>query len=46
MTKAEARKIIEEVAGTQLDPKVVKAFLAIESLLKPEEAETQLLYAI
>lgn len=46
MTKAEARKIIEEVAGTQLDPKVVKAFLAIEPQLKTEEAETQLLYAI
>jgi len=46
MTKAEARKIIEEVSGSQLDPKVVKAFLAIEPQLKPEEAETQLLYAI
>ena len=46
MTKAEARKIIEEVSGSQLDPKVVKAFLDIEPQLKPEEAETQLLYAV
>ncbi|MEN6339521.1 MAG: HD-GYP domain-containing protein [Clostridiaceae bacterium] len=46
MTKDEARKIIEDVAGTQLDPKVVKVFMAIEPQLRMEEAETLLLYAV
>ncbi len=45
-TKARAREIIEEVAGTQLDPKVVKAFLAIEPRLRPEDAEKLLLYTV
>jgi hypothetical protein len=43
VTKARAREILEEVAGTQLDPKVVKAFLAIEPRLRPEDAEKLLL---
>ena len=46
LTKARAREIIEEVAGSQLDPKVVKAFLAIEPKLRPEDAEKLLLYTI
>ncbi|NLI52786.1 MAG: HD domain-containing protein [Clostridiales bacterium] len=46
LTKARAREILEEVAGTQLDPKVVKAFLAIEPRLRPEDAEKLLLYTI
>ncbi|MDD4312356.1 MAG: HD domain-containing protein, partial [Eubacteriales bacterium] len=46
LTKARAREILEEAAGTQLDPKVVKAFLAIEPRLCPEEAEKLLLYTI
>lgn len=44
MTRAQARKIIGEVSGTQLDPKVVKAFLEIEPELRPEDAEKRLLY--
>ena len=44
MTRPQARKIIEEVSGTQLDPKVVKAFLEIEPDLRPEDAEKRLLY--
>jgi len=46
MTKAEACKIIREVSGTQLDPKVVKVFLTIEPKLRPEDAEKLLLYTI
>lgn len=46
MTKARAREIIQEVSGTQLDPKVVKAFLEIEPKLRPEDAEKLLLYTI
>jgi len=46
LTKARAREILEEVAGTQLDPKVVKAFLNIEPRLRPEDAEKLLLYTI
>jgi len=46
LTKARAREILEEVAGTQLDPKVVKAFLSIEPRLRPEDAEKLLLYTI
>ena len=45
-TKARAREIIDEVAGSQLDPKVVKVFLAIEPKLRPEDAEKLLLYMI
>lgn len=45
-TKAQAREILEEVAGTQLDPKVVKAFLHIEQRLRPEDADKLLLYSI
>jgi len=46
LTKESAREILEEVAGSQLDPKVVKAFLNIEPRLRPEEAEKLLLYTI
>jgi HD-GYP domain-containing protein (c-di-GMP phosphodiesterase class II) len=46
MTKARAREILQEVSGTQLDPKVVKAFLEIEPNLRPEDAEKLLLYTI
>ena len=46
LTKARAREILEEAAGTQLDPKVVKAFLTIEPRLRLEEAEKLLLYTI
>ena len=46
LTKVSARKILEEAAGTQLDPKVVKVFLAIEPRLRLEEAEKLLLYTI
>ena len=46
LTKARAREILEEVAGTQLDPKVVKVFLGIEPRLRPEDAEKLLLYTI
>ena len=46
LTKARAREILEEVSGTQLDPKVVKVFLAIEPKLRPEDAEKLLLYTI
>lgn len=46
LTKARAREILEEVAGTQLDPKVVKVFLSIEPRLRPEDAEKRLLYTI
>jgi putative nucleotidyltransferase with HDIG domain len=46
LTKQRAREIIEEVAGSQLDPKVVKAFLAIEPKLHPEDAEKLMLYTV
>ena len=46
LTKARAREILEEVAGTQLDPKVVKVFLNIEPRLRPEDAEKLLLYTV
>jgi hypothetical protein len=46
LSKARAREILEEVAGSQLDPKVVRAFLAIEPKLRPEEAEKLLLYTV
>jgi HD-GYP domain-containing protein (c-di-GMP phosphodiesterase class II) len=46
LTKTRAREILEEVAGTQLDPKVVKVFLSIEPRLRPEDAEKLLLYTI
>lgn len=46
MTKVRAREIIQEVSGTQLDPKVVKVFLEIEPNLRPEDAEKLLLYTI
>jgi putative nucleotidyltransferase with HDIG domain len=46
LSKARAREILEEVAGTQLDPKVVKVFLSIEPRLRPEDAEKLLLYTI
>ena len=46
MTKARAREIIQEVSGTQLDPKVVKVFLEIEPNLRPEDAEKLLLYTV
>jgi putative nucleotidyltransferase with HDIG domain len=46
LTKARAREILEEVAGTQLDPKVVKVFLSIEPRLRPEDAEKRLLYTV
>ena len=45
-TRERARQIMEEVAGTQLDPKVVKAFLVLEPKLRPEEAEKLLLYTV
>ncbi len=46
LTKASARKILEEAAGTQLDPKVVKVFLYIEPRLRLEDAEKLLLFTI
>ncbi len=46
LTKERAREILQEVSGSQLDPKVVKAFLAIEPNLCTEEAEKLLLYTI
>lgn len=46
LTKARAREILLEVSGTQLDSKVVKAFLAIEPKLRTEDAEKLLLYTI
>ena len=46
LTKTRAREILEEVSGTQLDPKVVKVFLAIEPNLRAEDAEKLLLYTI
>lgn len=46
LTKTRAREILEEVAGTQLDPKVVKVFLSIEPRLRPEDAEKLLLYTV
>ena len=46
LSKERAREILEQVAGTQLDPKVVKTFLAIEPKLRPEDAEKLLLFTI
>ena len=46
LTKTRAREILDEIAGTQLDPKVVKTFLLIEPKLRPEEAEKLLLYTV
>jgi len=46
MTKEKARSILKEVSGTQLNPKVVEAFLSIEPNLQPENAEALLLYTI
>ena len=46
LTKERAREILQEVSGSQLDPKVVKAFLTIEPNLCTEEAEKLLLYTI
>ena len=46
LTKARAREILEEVAGTQLDPRVVRVFLSIEPRLRPEDAEKLLLYTV
>ena len=46
LTKTRAREILEEVAGTQLDPKVVRVFLNIEPRLRPEDAEKLLLYTV
>jgi len=46
LTKERAREILQEVSGSQLDPKVVKAFLAIEPNLCTEDAEKLLLYTI
>ena len=46
LTKQRAREILVEVAGTQLDPKVVKAFLLIEPNLHPENADKLLLYTV
>ena len=46
LSKERAREILREVSGSQLDPKVVKVFLAIEPNLCTEEAEKLLLYTI
>ena len=46
LTKARAREILDEVSGSQLDPKVVRAFLAIEPMLRPEDADKLLLYTL
>ena len=46
LTRERAREILQEVSGSQLDPKVVKVFLAIEPRLCPEDAEKLLLYTI
>lgn len=46
LSREEARSILQEVSGSQLDPKVVKVFLAIEPKLHPEDAEKLLLYTI
>ena len=46
LSKARAREILEEVAGSQLDPKVVRVFLNIEPRLRPEDAEKLLLYTV
>lgn len=39
MTTREARVILRAASGTELDPKVVEAFLTIEPTLRPQEAE-------
>jgi putative nucleotidyltransferase with HDIG domain len=46
LSKERAREILREVSGSQLDPKVVLAFLAIEPKLCVEEADKLLLYTI
>ena len=46
LSKERAREILREVSGSQLDPKVVQAFLAIEPRLCLEEADKLLLYTI
>ena len=46
LSKERAREILREVSGSQLDSKVVQAFLAIEPRLCPEEADKLLLYTI
>ena len=46
LSKERAREILREVAGSQLDPKVVMAFLAIEPKLCVEDADKLLLYTI
>ncbi|MPM62641.1 hypothetical protein SDC9_109518 [bioreactor metagenome] len=46
LTKARAKEILSEVSGTQLDPKVVKTFLTIEPMLRPEDADKLLLYTL
>lgn len=46
LTKQRAREILEEVSGSQLDPKVVKVFLAIEPKLHLENAEKLMLYSV
>ena len=46
LSKERAREILREVSGSQLDPKVVQAFLAIEPRLCTEEADKLLLYTI
>jgi len=46
MTREQACSIIAEVSGSQLDPRVVKAFLAIEPKLRPGDADALLLYTV
>jgi putative nucleotidyltransferase with HDIG domain len=46
LSKERAREILREVSGSQLDPKVVLAFLAIEQKLCVEDADKLLLYTI
>lgn len=46
MTSREACAELRAVSGTQLDPKVVAAFLMIEPTLRPNDAETLRQYTI
>ncbi|MCE5189838.1 MAG: HD domain-containing protein [Eubacteriales bacterium] len=46
LTKERAREILLEVSGSQLNPEVVKTFLAIEPNLRPEDADKFLLYTV